>query len=160
MSRIETHIDTGSDEFRRNAETTAALEAELREKLAAARGGGGERSVARQRQQGKLLARERIERLLDGGSAFLEIGALAAHDLYDGAAPGAGIVTGIGRVSGREVMVVANDATVKGGTWRSPSRTTCPASTSWTRAARSCRSRPRSSRTGITSGASSTTRRA
>jgi 3-methylcrotonyl-CoA carboxylase beta subunit/propionyl-CoA carboxylase len=117
MSRIETHIDTGSDEFRRNAETTAALEAELREKLAAARGGGGERSVARQRQQGKLLARERIERLLDGGSAFLEIGALAAHDLYDGAAPGAGIVTGIGRVSGREVMVVANDATVKGGTY-------------------------------------------
>jgi len=117
MSLIETHIDTGSDEFRRNAERMAGLEAELRETLAAARAGGGERAVARQREQGKLLARERVERLLDPGSPFLEIGALAAHGLYDGAAPGAGLVTGIGRVSGREVMVIANDATVKGGTY-------------------------------------------
>jgi len=89
----------------------------LRERLAAARAGGGEEAAARHKQGGRLLARERIERLLDPATAFLEIGALAAHGLYDGAAPSAGIVTGIGRVRGREVMIVANDATVKGGTY-------------------------------------------
>jgi len=91
--------------------------AELRERLAAARQGGGPRYVQRHREQGKLPVRERIDRLLDPGSPFLELSPLAAWDLYDNEAPGAGIVTGIGRVSGREVVVVANDATVKGGTY-------------------------------------------
>ena len=117
-------------------------------------------------------ARERLERLLDRDTAFLEVAPLAAHGLYDGAAPGAGLVTGVGRVSGRDVMVVANDATVKGGTYYPVTvkkhlraqeialENRLPASTSSIRAARSCRCRPRSSRTGTTSAGSSTTRRA
>src|SRR5213596_2828031 len=95
----------------------AALVAELRERTAAVRQGGGEKYLQRHRDQGKLPARERITGLLDPGSPFLELSPLAAWDLYDNEAPAAGIVTGIGRVSGREVVVVANDATVKGGTY-------------------------------------------
>src|SRR5689334_25004066 len=93
------------------------LVAELDRELERVRAGGGEKAVERHRARGKLLARERIERLVDPGAAFLELSPLAAHGMYDGEAPGAGIVTGIGRVAGREVMVVANDATVKGGTY-------------------------------------------
>jgi acetyl-CoA carboxylase carboxyltransferase component len=117
MPVLESHVDAGSAEFRENLEHMSALEADLREKLAQARLGGGEDAVRRQREQGKLLARERVERLLDPGTPFLEIGALAGHGMYDGAAPAAGMVTGIGRARGREVMVVANDPTVKGGTY-------------------------------------------
>jgi acetyl-CoA carboxylase carboxyltransferase component len=117
MAVLESHVDTAGSEFRENRAHMDALEEDLRGRLAASRSGGGEEAVKRQREQGKLLARERIERLLDPGTPFLEVGALAAHGLYDGAAPSAGIVTGIGRVRGREVMVVANDATVKGGTY-------------------------------------------
>jgi acetyl-CoA carboxylase carboxyltransferase component len=117
MPVIETHVDRASAEFRANRAHMDALVADLRARLAAARAGGGEEAVRRHREQGKLLVRERIERLLDPGTPFLEIGALAAHGLYEGAAPAAGIVTGIGRVAGREVIVVANDATVKGGTY-------------------------------------------
>ena len=117
MPVIESHADTGSAEFQENLAHMDALERDLRVRLAEARAGGGEEAIRRHREQGKLLARERIERLLDPGTPFLEIGALAAHGLYEGAAPSAGIVTGIGRVRGREVMVVANDATVKGGTY-------------------------------------------
>jgi acetyl-CoA carboxylase carboxyltransferase component len=95
----------------------AGLVAELRERLAAARQGGGDRYLQRHRQQGKLPARERVDKLLDPGSPFLELSPLAAWDLYDDDAPAAGIVTGIGRVNGREVVIVANDATVKGGTY-------------------------------------------
>ncbi|MDE3094495.1 MAG: methylcrotonoyl-CoA carboxylase [Chloroflexota bacterium] len=95
---------------------TAAV-AELRRREAAARAGGGEEAVARHRSRGKLTARERVERLLDAGTAFLELSPLAAYEMYDGDAPSAGIVTGVGRVCGREVVVVANDATVKGGTY-------------------------------------------
>ncbi len=94
-----------------------ALVADLREQLALARAGGGARAAERHVARGKLLPRERVERLLDRGAPFLELSPLAAHGLYDGAAPGAGIVTGIGRVCGREVVIVANDATVKGGTY-------------------------------------------
>ncbi len=93
------------------------LVAELRELEARLREGGGEERIARQHEQGKLTARERIELLLDPGGGFLEIGLLVAHDRYDGGAPGAGVVTGIAEVSGREVVVVANDATVKAGSW-------------------------------------------
>src|SRR5262245_37991458 len=94
-----------------------ALVAELRERTELVARGGGERAVERHRERGKLLARERVDRLLDPGSAFLEIGALAAWDVYDGQAPSAGIVTRVGVVEGRECVVVANDATVKGGSY-------------------------------------------
>src|SRR5215210_77691 len=95
----------------------ADLAAELRERLAAVRRGGDEEARARHTGRGKLLARERVDRLLDPGSPFLELSPLAAHDLYDEDVPSAGIVTGIGRVEGVPCMVVANDATVKGGTY-------------------------------------------
>src|SRR5438094_7015279 len=93
------------------------LVAEVRERTAQVVLGGGEKAVERHRSRGKLTARERIDRLVDPGSAFLELSALAAWDLYDGDAPGAGIVTGIGVIEGSECVVVANDATVKGGTY-------------------------------------------
>ncbi|HEX5166764.1 MAG TPA: carboxyl transferase domain-containing protein, partial [Thermomicrobiales bacterium] len=96
------------------------LVAELREKTAAVseRGAAGdERSIARHRERGKLPVRERIDKLLDPGAAFLELSPLAADGMYDGDAPGAGIVTGIGKVSGTDCVIVANDATVKGGTY-------------------------------------------
>jgi acetyl-CoA carboxylase carboxyltransferase component len=117
MDTLESHIDTSSTEFRANAERMERLVAELKERTAAARLGGGPKYVERHRAQGKLPVRERIEKLLDPGSPFLELSALAACDLYDNDAPAAGIVTGVGRVSGREVLIVANDATVKGGTY-------------------------------------------
>ena len=117
MDRLETQIVPASDEFRANAARMEALVAELRDRTAAARLGGGPKYVERHRAQGKLPARERIERLLDPDSPFLELSPLAAWDLYDNDAPGAGIITGIGRASGREVLIVANDATVKGGTY-------------------------------------------
>src|SRR5947199_9219369 len=93
------------------------LVAELRERTAQVARGGGDKAVERHRFRGKLTARERIDRLVDPGTAFLELNALAAWDLYDGAAPAAGIVTGIGVVEGRECVIVANDATVKGGSY-------------------------------------------
>ncbi|MFL6035672.1 MAG: carboxyl transferase domain-containing protein, partial [Gaiellaceae bacterium] len=93
------------------------LVAELRERTSLVARGGGERAIERHRSRGKLLARERIDRVVDPGGAFLELGALAAWELYDGAAPSAGIVTGIGVVEGQECVVVANDATVKGGSY-------------------------------------------
>jgi acetyl-CoA carboxylase carboxyltransferase component len=117
MDLIETHVNPASDEFRANRARMEALVAELRERLGAARQGGGPPYLERHRQQGKLPVRERIERLLDPGSPFLELSPLAAFGMYDDDAPAAGIVTGIGRVSGRETVVVANDATVKGGTY-------------------------------------------
>src|SRR3954467_3074052 len=94
-----------------------ALVDELRRRTAQVAGGGGERAVARHRDRGKLLARERIDRLLDPGTNFHELNALAAWEVYDGQAPSAGVVTGIGVVEGRECVIVANDATVKGGTY-------------------------------------------
>jgi acetyl-CoA carboxylase carboxyltransferase component len=117
MDCLESHIDIASDDFRRNRERMVELVSELRQRSTVVRQGGGERYLQRQREQGKLPVRERIDRLLDAGSPFLELSPLAAWKLYDDDAPSAGIVTGIGRVSGREVLVVANDATVKGGTY-------------------------------------------
>ena len=114
---LRTRIDPASVEFRENAGHHSSLAARLREEMRRTREGGGAKAVARQRELGKLPVRERLERLLDPGSSFLEVAPLAAHGLYDGGAPGAGLVTGVGRVSGRDVMVVANDATVKGGTY-------------------------------------------
>src|ERR1700741_3344537 len=100
-----------------NREAHSALVAQLREKLAAAALGGPERARARPVGRGKLLPRARVDGLLDPGSPLLEIAPLAADGMYDGECPGAGIITGIGRISGRECMIVANDATVKGGTY-------------------------------------------
>ncbi|HJR61275.1 MAG TPA: carboxyl transferase domain-containing protein [Vicinamibacterales bacterium] len=117
MDILETHVDTASDLFKTNTERMTALMAELRERTAAVRQGGGPRYIERHRAQGKLPVRDRIEKLLDPGSPFLELSPLAAWDLYDNEAPCAGVITGIGRVAGREVLVVANDATVKGGTY-------------------------------------------
>src|SRR3954469_18771446 len=101
----------------RAAPGLAALAAELRERLAEVRRGGDERARTRHVERGKLLVRDRVDRLLDPGSPFLELSPLAAFELYDDVVPAAGIVTGIGRVEGTECMVVANDATVKGGTY-------------------------------------------
>src|SRR3954471_14564595 len=117
MDRLESHVDTGTDEFRRNRGRMTALVGELRDRTAQVRLGGGQRYVQRHRDQGKLFVRERVDKLLDPGSPFVELSALAAWDVYDNEAPGAGLVTGVGRVAGREVVVVANDATVKGGTY-------------------------------------------
>jgi acetyl-CoA carboxylase carboxyltransferase component len=117
MHPIESRIDTGSPEFEANREAMARLVAELASRQARARDMGGEDARRRHTERGKLLVRERIRRLLDPGTAFLELSTLAAWGLYDDDVPAAGIVTGIGRVSGRDVMIVANDATVKGGTY-------------------------------------------
>jgi acetyl-CoA carboxylase carboxyltransferase component len=114
---IESHIDPNSESFRRSAAHNRALADELRERLALVRQGGGAKYQARQREQGKMFVRDRIDALLDPGSPFLEIAPLAAWEMYDQAVPGAGIVTGIGRVSGTECMIIANDATVKGGAY-------------------------------------------
>ncbi len=117
MAVLRSNVDTSSAEFRANAEHHRGLLAELQARLRSAQAGGGEAAVARHHRRGKLLARERIARLCDSGAPFLELSPLAAWQLYDGEAPSAGIVTGIGRVEGQEVMIVANDATVKGGTY-------------------------------------------
>ncbi len=117
MDTLPSHVQKDGQLYQENHGRMTDLLAELRIRLDRARLGGGEKYLQRHREQGKLPARERIERLIDPGSPFLEISPLAAWGLYDDEAPCAGIITGIGRVSGREVLVVANDATVKGGTY-------------------------------------------
>ena len=114
---LGTMINPDSDGFRTNAAHNRALRDELYARVAEAALGGNEKSRERHTSRGKLLPRERVERLLDPGSPFLEIGQLAANDLYEGEVPGAGLICGIGRVSGRQCMIVCNDATVKGGTY-------------------------------------------
>src|SRR5690242_19815601 len=109
MAVLTSHIRANDPQFQANAEVKIALANELRERLAKARQGGGEKHQQRHREQGKLFVRDRIDRLLDAGSAFLELSPLAAYELYEENAPGTGIVTGIGRVSGRECLIVAND---------------------------------------------------
>jgi 3-methylcrotonyl-CoA carboxylase beta subunit len=116
MAVLESHVEPDEAHERRRARMEE-LVAELRERTAQVARGGGEKALERHRSRGKLPPRERIDRLLDPGSAFLELSALAAWELYDGQAPSAGIVTGIGVVEGRECVLVANDATVKGGTY-------------------------------------------
>src|SRR3954453_17936792 len=117
METLESQIRPDSPEFRDNHDRMAALVADLQDRLSRSRLGGGERYVQRHRQQGKLPVRERIDGLIDPGSPFLELSPLAATGLYDDEAPGAGIVTGIGRINGTEGEVVANDARGKGGTY-------------------------------------------
>jgi acetyl-CoA carboxylase carboxyltransferase component len=115
MAVLTSQIERESDVFAERRGRMEALVAELRERAAQIARGGGDKAIERHRSRGKLTARERVDRLLDPGSAFLELGALAAWDMYDGQAPSAGIVTGIGVVEGQECVIVANDATVKGG---------------------------------------------
>ena len=117
MTRIATRVDSGSAEFRDNAAQMQTLVAELCGRLARAAAGGDEDARARHLARGKLLPRDRIEALLDPGSPFLEIAPLAAHGMYGDDAPAGGLVAGIGRIHGNELLVVANDATVKGGTY-------------------------------------------
>ena len=117
MPAIKSRIDTRSDDFRNNAAFLQAQVDDLREKAARTALGGDARSRERHVARGKLLPRQRVERLVDRGSPFLEIGQLAAHGMYDGEAPGAGMIAGIGRIEGQDCMIVANDATVKGGTY-------------------------------------------
>ncbi len=120
MSVLRSRLDPKADDTRANVEGMTGLVEELRERTAAVgdRGAGGDqRSIARHRERGKLPVRERIDRLLDPGSAFLELSALAANGLYDDGAPSAGIITGLGWVEGTMCVIVANDATVKGGTY-------------------------------------------
>jgi acetyl-CoA carboxylase carboxyltransferase component len=117
MSVFTSQINPADPRFQANAEHNRALAHELRERLAEVRQGGGQQYQQRQQEQGKLFVRDRIDKLLDPGSPFLELSPLAAYGLYDNEAPAAGIVTGIGRVGGLECLIVANDATVKGGTY-------------------------------------------
>ena len=117
MPRLTSTIQIGSDEFAANAAAMAKLVDDLAARRAEAAAGGSEKARERHVKRGKLLPRERVMRLLDPGSPFLEIAPLAALGLYSGDIHAAGMIAGIGRVSGRECMVVANDATIKGGTY-------------------------------------------
>jgi 3-methylcrotonyl-CoA carboxylase beta subunit len=117
MDRIESRIQTSSEEFRKNRELIVAQVEKLRAEIERVRAGGPEHARKRHLERGKLLARDRVRKLLDDSSPFLELSTLAAHGMYGGEAPGASLVTGIGRIHGREAIVIANDATVKGGTY-------------------------------------------
>ncbi|TWJ18297.1 carboxyl transferase domain-containing protein [Geobacter argillaceus] len=115
MTVLKSSIKSGSDDYSRNATVMTSLVADLREKVAKISLGGDERARRKHIERGKLLTRERVRQLLDVGSPFLELSQFAAYGMYDNEAPAAGIITGIGRVKGQECMIVANDATVKGG---------------------------------------------
>ncbi len=117
MEALETRLDSSSDDFKANAERLQSLVDELKSRIDTAKQGGGEKYLARHREQGKVPARERIAALLDPGTPFLELSELAANGMYDDEAPAAGIITGVGRIHGRECLIIANDATVKGGTY-------------------------------------------
>ncbi len=117
MERIESHANTKSAEFQNNREMMEAAVKKLRAEIDRVRVGGPEHARQRHVARGKLLPRERVKRLLDNDSAFMELSPLAAYGMYDDEPPSASIITGIGRIHGREVVVVANDATVKGGTY-------------------------------------------
>lgn len=117
MEQIESRIQTSSPQYQENDAHNRALVATLRERIALARSGGRERSIERHRSRGKLFVHDRIEQLIDPGTPFLELSPLAAWELYDNKAPGAGVVTGVGLVHNTPCMIVANDATVKGGTY-------------------------------------------
>jgi 3-methylcrotonyl-CoA carboxylase beta subunit len=117
MDLIESKVVTGAPEFQENRKVMEGLVSELRERSATIRKGGGEAAVARHEKRGKLFVRDRIDQLIDPDSPFLELSTLAAWELYDNRGPSAGVVTGVGRVEGRQCMIIANDATVKGGSY-------------------------------------------
>ena len=167
MPRIRSKLDPASPAFLENAAHHRALAEDLRRQVARVAEGGGKDAQAKHTARGKLLPRERVQALLDPGAPFLELSQLAAFGLYNDDAPSAGVITGIGRVEGREVVVVANDATVKGGTYypmtvkkhlraqeiAAQNRLPCIYLVD------SCRARTRSSPTASTSAGSSSTRR-
>ena len=172
MAQIVSKIDTRSQEFADNRAAMQPLVDDLQATLQRNAAGGSAAARDKHTKAGKLLARERIAALLDPGSPFLELSALAAQGVYGEELPGAGLITGIGRVSGRECMVVANDPTVKGGTYYpltvkkhlraqeiAGGERACPASTWSKAAARFCRSRTRCFRTATTSAGYSSIRR-
>ncbi len=115
--KLQTKLNPRSEEFKANAAAMRAIVDDLRVQVAKVEEGGGAAARAKHEARGKLLPRERVNRLLDPGTPFLEVGQLAAHGMYDGDAPSAGVITGVGRIAGVECMIVANDATVKGGTY-------------------------------------------
>ncbi|MDM7459287.1 MAG: carboxyl transferase domain-containing protein, partial [Paracoccus sp. (in: a-proteobacteria)] len=115
--KLKSAVLTNSDGFRANRDAHLKMLEQIREAVQIAAAGGGPNAVERHVSRGKMPPRERVANLLDPGSSFLEVGATAAHGMYDGAAPGAGVIAGVGVVHGQQVMVVANDATVKGGTY-------------------------------------------
>ena len=117
MSILTSKVDEGSEAYRTYAARNRRLAEELRDRVAHAALGGPEKHRERHVSRGKLLPRDRVTRLLDPGSPFLEVGQLAAGGMYKDEAPGAGMIAGVGRVSGRECMIVANDPTVKGGAY-------------------------------------------
>src|SRR6202795_4653802 len=117
MDRIESRLNTTSDEYRRNREAMDALVRRLRDEIERIRQGGPASARELHVERGKLLARDRVRKLLDPGRPFLELSPLAAFNMYDGESPSASIITGVGRIHGREAVIVANDATVKGGTY-------------------------------------------
>ena len=156
MNQIDSAVNPRSQEFAENAEHMQTLVDDLRQQVARIAQGGGERYQQRHKSRGKLLVRERIDALLDPGAPFLELSQLAAFDMYGkDDVPAAGLVTGIGRVSGQECVIVANDATVKGGTYYPVSvksicvprtlrnKIICLASIWWIRVARTCRTKMR-----------------
>lgn len=170
MSILQTTINPRSAEFGLNRDAMLKQVDALHALLAQVQQGGGAKAQERHTSRGKLLPRERIDRLLDSGSPFLELSQLAAYNVYGEDVPAAGIIAGIGRVEDVECMIVANDATVKGGSYYpltvkntcgrkpSPSRTACRAFIWWTRAVPTCRARTRCSRTASTLDGSSSTR--
>jgi 3-methylcrotonyl-CoA carboxylase beta subunit len=117
MQALKSNVNTRSDEFKANAAAMRGLVDDLRERFSSVASGGGADACAKHVARGKLLPRERVDHLIDPGAPFLEVGQLAAYGMYDGEAPSAGVITGVGRVQGVECMIVANDATVKGGSY-------------------------------------------
>src|SRR4051794_2600520 len=115
--RLESPISPASADFKANREHHARLASDLEARLAAAREGGGAKAAEYQKKQGKMLARERVQNLLDPGTSLLELSPLAGHELYKDQAPAGGMVTGVGQVAGRTCLIIANDQTVKGGTY-------------------------------------------
>ncbi len=166
MAVIKSQVSTRSEVFEANAASMRAALDEVRAAADLGIAGGGAVALERHLSRGKLAPRDRVQRLIDPGSPFLEIGQFAAHGLYGNEAPGGGVIGGVGHIHGRPCMIVCNDATVKGGTYfplsvkkhlrarRSRSRTGCRASISSTRAGPTCRARTRCFQTAITSGAS------
>lgn len=170
MTILSSRVSTSDDEFRLNREAYEAVIANLQSRRQLALAGGPLKAREKHLARNKILPRHRVEVLLDPGSPFLEVGMLAGEGMYDGVPPGASIITGIGLVQGRACMIIANDATVKGGTYygmtckkhvraqQIAGHTACPASRWWTVVAPSCRKWPTSFPMWGSSAAFSTTR--
>jgi len=160
MDPLTSHIDLNDETHLRNRQAMESILAEFRARAEIAQMGGGVEAVAKHKSRGKMLARERIDALLDDGSAFLEFSMLAANGMYKDEAPGAGIVTGIGRIHGRECMIVANERSRSTfGPRKSRSKTTCLAFTWWIQVEPSCHCRAKCFPIVTTSAVFSTTKR-